>query len=180
MHLRSFTPAELHSNRKYSKYLHTCHWTHFKYPKSVFQLHIIWPEKNMCGQMILDFFLSFRKISRHECEVETSKGCVSAGFYDLLKHATHSESNNPVGYCCNLSVGVALNVWFTTNGMCAKNNIHIYVARTSDCGAWSLLLLAATVWSFAHLPLGISDRNTTFRAHFELRSRQSREKILDE
>ena len=24
--------------------------------------------------------------------------------------------------CCNLSGGVALNVWFTTNGMCAKNN----------------------------------------------------------
>jgi len=26
------------------------------------------------------------------------------------------------GWCCNLSGGVALNVWFTTNGMCAKNN----------------------------------------------------------
>jgi len=25
-------------------------------------------------------------------------------------------------HCCNLSVGVALNVWFTTNGMYAKNN----------------------------------------------------------
>jgi len=47
---------------------------------------------------------------------------------------------------------------------------HIYVARTSnnsDCGAWSLLLLAATVPSFAHLPLGLSDRNTvTFNTHF--------------
>jgi len=31
--------------------------------------------------------------------------------------------------CCNLSGGVALNVWFTTKGMCVKNNtIHI-------CGA---------------------------------------------
>jgi len=28
--------------------------------------------------------------------------------------------------CCNLSGDVALNVWFTTNGMCVKNNtIHI-------------------------------------------------------
>jgi len=26
-------------------------------------------------------------------------------------------------YCCNLSGGVALIVWFTTNGMCAKNKI---------------------------------------------------------
>jgi len=33
--------------------------------------------------------------------------------------------------CCNLSVGVAFNVRFTTNGMCAKNNTHIYMARTS-------------------------------------------------
>jgi len=28
-----------------------------------------------------------------------------------------------------------------------------------DCEAWSLLLLAAAVRSFAHMPLGISDRN---------------------
>jgi len=34
--------------------------------------------------------------------------------------------------CCNLSVGIVLNVWFTTNGMCAKNNTHMYVARTSN------------------------------------------------
>jgi len=37
-----------------------------------------------------------------------------------------------IAYCCNLSVGVAFNVRFTTNGMCAKNNTHIYVARTSN------------------------------------------------
>jgi len=37
--------------------------------------------------------------------------------------------------CCNLSGGVALIVWFTTNGMCTKNNniyIYIYVVRTSN------------------------------------------------
>ena len=34
--------------------------------------------------------------------------------------------------CCNLSAGVALNVQFTTNGMCVKNNTPIYVARTSN------------------------------------------------
>jgi len=42
---------------------------------------------------------------------------------------------------------------------------HICVARASnnerDCDAWSLLLLAATVRSYAHMPLGISDRNNT-------------------
>jgi len=88
---------------------------------------------------------------------------------------------------CNLSGGVALIVWFTTNGMCLKNNTIIYVPGASnnkrDCDvvalliltcerlnvttsvrkerlrAWSLLLRAATVRSFAHIPLGISDRN---------------------
>ena len=32
-------------------------------------------------------------------------------------------------YCCNLSGGV---VWFTTNGMCVKNNTIMYVALTSN------------------------------------------------
>ena len=36
---------------------------------------------------------------------------------------------------------------------------YICVARTSskkrDCDTWSLLLLAVTVWSFAHMPLGL-------------------------
>jgi len=67
-------------------------------------------------------------------------------------------------YCCNLSGGVGLIVWFTTNGMCAKNK-NIYAWREQaiirDCDAWSLLLLAVTVRSFAHMPLGISDRNST-------------------
>jgi len=95
------------------------------------------------------------------------------------------------GYCCNLSGGVALIVWFTMNRICVKKNTIIYVARASsskrDCDvvalpilmcerlnattsvrkerlrAWSLLLLAATVRSFAHIPLRISDRNSTLK-----------------
>ena len=101
---------------------------------------------------------------------------------------------NPAGkiqwLCCTFSGGVVLIVWFTTNGVCVKNNTIIYVARASnkkrDCDvetlpiltceqsnmmasireerlrAWSLSLLAATVRSFAHMPLGISDRNSYF------------------
>jgi len=34
--------------------------------------------------------------------------------------------------CCNLPVGVALNVRFTTNGMCAKNKNHMYLTRRSN------------------------------------------------
>ena len=54
--------------------------------------------------------------------------------------------------------------------MCTKNNTVIYVARASnskrDCDAWTLLLLAATVRSFAHVPLWISDRNSTNSVSF--------------
>ena len=75
------------------------------------------------------------------------------------------------GCCCNLSSGVVLIVWFTMNGMCVKNNTIVYVAwasnRKRDCGAWSLLLLAATVWSFAHMLLGISDRNSIIYSHLQ-------------
>jgi len=69
------------------------------------------------------------------------------------------------GCSCNLSGGVALIVWFTRNGMYSKNNTVIYVARASnskrDCNAGSVLLLAATMQSFAHMPLGISDHKST-------------------
>jgi len=34
--------------------------------------------------------------------------------------------------CCNLSVSFALNVRFTTIGMCAKNNTPIHMARISN------------------------------------------------
>jgi len=34
--------------------------------------------------------------------------------------------------CCNLSAGIALIVWFTTNGMCVKNNTIIYVAQATN------------------------------------------------
>jgi len=36
------------------------------------------------------------------------------------------------GRCCNLSVGVALKVRFSTNGMCAMSNTQTYVTWTSN------------------------------------------------
>jgi len=44
--------------------------------------------------------------------------------------------------------------------MCAKNN-NLYMRHEQAIRECSLLLLAATVRSFAHMPLGISDRNNT-------------------
>ena len=35
-------------------------------------------------------------------------------------------------YCCNLSGGVVLIVWFNTTEMCVKNNTIVYVARASN------------------------------------------------
>ena len=62
-------------------------------------------------------------------------------------------------YCCNLSGGVALIVWFTTNRMCVKNKT-IYMwreqaiiewSRWSDLGEWLLTLLVNLVnsWLYA-------------------------------
>jgi len=65
--------------------------------------------------------------------------------------------------CCNLSVDVALNARFSTNGMWRRTR-PTYKWREQAItviAARDLYLLAATVWSFAHLPLGLSDRNST-------------------
>jgi len=53
--------------------------------------------------------------------------------------------------------------WVTSNNACEPGEQLIVLANgddESDLVGWSLLLLAATVRSFAHMPLGISDRNT--------------------
>ena len=39
------------------------------------------------------------------------------------------------GCCCNLSGGIALNVWFTTNGICVKNN-NIYTWHEQAIIEW--------------------------------------------
>jgi len=41
-----------------------------------------------------------------------------------------------IRYCCNISGGVALNVWFTTNGMCVKKNT-IYMWHEQAIIEWS-------------------------------------------
>jgi len=53
--------------------------------------------------------------------------------------------------------------WVTSNNACEPGDQLIVLANgddKSDLVGWSLLLLAATVLSFAHMPLGISDRNS--------------------
>ena len=49
------------------------------------------------------------------------------------------------------SVCVALNVRFTTNGMCSKNNTHIYVARTSNNRVISIVACCHSVKPCAHV-----------------------------
>jgi len=71
------------------------------------------------------------------------------------------------GCCCNLSGGVALIVWYTLERDMREEQKYVCVERASnskrDCDAWSLLLLAATVRSFAHMLLGISNRISSFK-----------------
>ena len=57
--------------------------------------------------------------------------------------------------------------WATCNNACEPGEQSIVLVNgddESDLVGWSLLLLAATVRSFAHMPLGISDRNNTYSA----------------
>jgi len=49
-------------------------------------------------------------------------------WFGTLGFATLAPDRYAYG-CCNISVGVALDVLFTTNGMWAKKNSHIYLAR---------------------------------------------------
>ena len=104
----------------------------------------------------------------HSASMALEETVLTSSFFHFFAHRCTSGTTAALGpisslYCCNPSSGGALIVGFSTNGMCVKNNTAIYVARASnskrDCDAWSLLLLAATVWNFAHIPLGISDRN---------------------
>jgi len=53
--------------------------------------------------------------------------------------------------------------WVTSINACEASEQLIVRANSddkSDLVRWSLLLLAVTVRSFAHMPLRISDRNT--------------------
>ena len=46
--------------------------------------------------------------------------------------------------CCNLSGGVALNVWFTTNEMCVKNNtIHMWRKQAIIEWSWHVNSIVA-------------------------------------
>ena len=54
--------------------------------------------------------------------------------------------------------------WVASNNAYEASEQLIVLAHgddESDLVGWNLLLLAATVRSFAHMPLGLSDRNTS-------------------
>jgi len=48
--------------------------------------------------------------------------CRNEWYRLLLTAGSAVDKKLEITSCCNFSVGVALNVWFTTSGMCAKNN----------------------------------------------------------
>ena len=58
-----------------------------------------------------------------------------------------------VWLCCNFSVDIVVNVWFTTNGICAKNNT-IYMWHEQAIIEW-----LRRVISIVACCLGLSDHN---------------------
>jgi len=48
-------------------------------------------------------------------------------------------------YCCNLSGGVGLNVWFTTNGTCVKKST-IYMWRQQAIIEWSRRVISIVAY----------------------------------
>ena len=72
------------------------------------------------------------------------------------------------GCCCNLSVGVALIVWFTTNGMCVKNNTIIYQRRAWTASGLDIL---QDTWDFFESGLDLN-------VHFWKKLDQDRIRIL--
>ena len=77
--------------------------------------------------------------NKFDCRLFLSK-FIEIAFYLSLSLSVISKSlAQPWCKCCNLSVSIALNMCFTTNGMCMTNNTH--VARTSRnkmITAWNL------------------------------------------
>jgi len=62
----------------------------------------------------------------------TSRSNQTGKYVGQLKVKSVISASTFTYHCCNLSGAVAFNVWFTTNGMCVKNNTIVYVARTSN------------------------------------------------
>ena len=81
------------------------------------------------------------------------------------------------GCYCNLSGGVALIVWFTTNGMCVKNNTIIYVAWASnskrDCehDLYCCLLPRCEASRAYRSGFPIATQSTAVREHIFMQSR---------
>ena len=67
--------------------------------------------------------------NKFDCRLFISKFSQFAFYLSLWLSCISKSLAQPCCKCCNLSVSVVVNVRFTTNGMCVKNNTH--VARTS-------------------------------------------------
>jgi len=101
--------------------------------------------------MLIPLFWRCPKLKRSRCTTYISKK------FDFLPlQIFSSQAVLQSCCCCNLSGGVALIVWFTTNGMCAKNkNIFMWPehaiiewSRWSDLGEWPLMMLVNLVNSW--------------------------------
>ena len=93
----------------------------------VFSLH--------CNKPYLSRKSRFRLDCPDLCAVDCSETSVLS--FNKRTYCSRSSGVTEPKDCCNLSAGVALDVRFTTNGMCAKNNTHIYIWRKQAIIEWS-------------------------------------------
>ena len=78
-----------------------------------------------------------------------------------IHHERDVHKNNTQIMWCK-QVIIEWSWWMTSNNACDVDEQLIVLPNSdnkSDLNRWSLLLLAVTVLSFAHLPLGLSNRN---------------------
>ena len=70
-----------------------------------------------------DIYSSSLSAPTHAIPTTTSRACIWLWSSLVIeKYPRHLRRLVVCYYCCNLSGGLALIVWFTTNGMCAKKN----------------------------------------------------------
>jgi len=70
--------------------------------------------------------------NKFDCRLFISKFSQFAIYLSLSLSVISASLTQACCRYCNLSLSVVLNVRFTTNAMCVKNNLHIYVVWTSS------------------------------------------------
>ena len=100
----------------------------------------MWPEQAIIQWSLLLLAAAVRSFAHMPLRIsDRNKMVLWPGCEGRAEFSLHTKNVRSVwfvvkrrGCCCSLSGGVVLIVWFTTNGMCGKNNTIICVAWASN------------------------------------------------